>query len=160
MSHPQFQPGPRFYNDIAVLRLSREVPLSSSVQPLCLPSPGTGGDLTGETAVVLGWGRTREGGPRSQLLRAVDVRVWPEEGCREAYRGIANILPGMICASKPGKDSCAGDSGGPLVLCGPAHCVQVGLASWGVGCAEPGYPGVYTRLDYFTPWILNITARD
>ena len=101
--HPEFQPAPRFYNDIAVLRLSQEVPLSSTVQPICLPSPGGGrGSLAGETGLVLGWGRTREGGPRSQLLRAVDVTVWPEQVCRQAYRGIANILPGMICASKAG----------------------------------------------------------
>ena len=100
VTHPQFQPGPRFYNDIAVLRLSQEVPFTSTVQPVCLPSPG--GDLTGQTAVVLGWGRTREGGARSHLLRAVDVKVWRDSACREAYRGIANIRTGMICASKAG----------------------------------------------------------
>ena len=54
---------------------------------------------------------------------------------------VANIRPGMVCAGSPGQDSCTGDSGGPLLVGG----IQVGLSSWGVGCAEPHYPGVYTR---------------
>ena len=82
-----------------------------------------------------------EEGPRSHLLRSVDVTVWSATRCRDAYRGVANIRAEMICASKPDKDSCTGDSGGPLLVDG----VQVAISSWGVGCADPQYPGVYTR---------------
>lgn len=57
----------------------------------------------------------------------------------------------MICAgleNEGGKDSCSGDSGGPFVVDGKL----AGLVSWGRGCAEAGYPGVYTNVALFSNW--------
>ncbi|KJY34061.1 trypsin-like serine protease, partial [Streptomyces sp. NRRL S-495] len=44
---------------------------------------------------------------------------------------------------------CQGDSGGPLVLSG----VLVGISSWGRGCGQAGYAGVYTRVGALRSWI-------
>lgn len=58
----------------------------------------------------------------------------------------------MICAGlfdEGGKDSCQGDSGGPLVVDNELH----GVVSWGAGCAQARYPGVYVRTSRFTDWI-------
>lgn len=50
----------------------------------------------------------------------------------------------MFCAAARNTDACQGDSGGPIQIDG----LLVGVVSWGVGCADPYYPGVYTRLAY------------
>lgn len=57
----------------------------------------------------------------------------------------------MICASAPGKDSCQGDSGGPLI--DRRTKTQVGVVSWGFGCADPRYPGVYSNIAKELAWI-------
>lgn len=58
----------------------------------------------------------------------------------------------MFCAgfTTGGKDSCSGDSGGPIV---DSSKVLQGLVSWGNGCAEANYAGVYTRVGQFVDWI-------
>ena len=61
----------------------------------------------------------------------------------------------MICAGEKGKDSCQGDSGGPMV---DAAKKQVGVVSWGIGCALAGYPGVYARVSTYADWI-SATAK-
>ena len=54
----------------------------------------------------------------------------------------------MVCAgySSGGVDTCQGDSGGPLIIGG----VLAGIVSWGDGCADAQYPGIYTRLTTFS----------
>ena len=49
------------------------------------------------------------------------------------------------------------DSGGPLVIKGShpegQDDIQVGVVSWGVGCASPSFPGVYARVSSAYTWI-------
>ena len=84
-------------------------------------------------------------------MQKVSVPYVSEKTCKEAY-GSSSITAGMICAGRKGKDSCQGDSGGPMV-CAEGH--QVGVVSWGYGCAEEGYPGVYTRVSHYHDWIVQ-----
>ena len=76
--------------------------------------------------------------------------------CNSAYADYGGITENMICAAVDGggKDSCQGDSGGPLVVNG----VLVGIVSWGVGCGEPGYPGVYSSVAALRSFVSDETG--
>jgi secreted trypsin-like serine protease len=110
-------------------------------------------------ATVSGWGdldpAPTDGPSYPTGLHAAQVPLVSEWQCGEDYAGIEQtITPQMLCAgnSRRRTDSCYGDSGGPLVVDRdspaepPADYVLVGLVDFGNGCAQPGYPGVYTRI--------------
>jgi hypothetical protein len=90
----------------------------------------------------------------SDTLQKVDIYPVDSNTCIRQYRFGAIIDPAtMLCASHPlpDHDSCSGDSGGPLL--DKATGTQVGIVSFGVGCGDPNFPGVYTRVSAYTNWI-------
>ncbi|GAV00785.1 hypothetical protein RvY_11585 [Ramazzottius varieornatus] len=91
---------------------------------------------------------------RVSTLRQVYVDVIPQANCSTAYPG--SVSGDMICGARPGKDSCQGDSGGPLVQKNAEGSWKLcGVVSWGRGCAQARYPGVYARVATATEWILS-----
>jgi len=105
-------------------------------------------------AKVIGFGTLKANGNVPNKLQEVVVKVVKQSTCRKKYRPFPDwVTENMLCAAARRKDSCQGDSGGPLFIGSPSHPVQVGIVSWGIGCAEAQYPGVYTRLHKFTDWI-------
>jgi secreted trypsin-like serine protease len=104
----------------------------------------------GAMATVLGWGATSSGGDASDVLKEAQVPVVDDVPCGQAYSDPQWnwTAPVMICAGYPegGTDTCQGDSGGPMLVYMPDGSPRlVGLTSFGEGCAEPGYPGVYAE---------------
>merc|ERR1712055_604457 len=136
INHENYQGGSEI-NDIALLQLSSPVEFRSEVWPVCLP-PSTP-SYANKVATVTGWGTTSSGGSVSDVLREVDVKVKGYSDCQSSY-GSSNIKETMLCAGAPGK-----------------NYDQIGVVSWGYGCANPSYPGVYTRVSKYLSWIKENT---
>ncbi|MFH0521098.1 S1 family peptidase [Streptomyces sp. M41] len=137
-------------DDVAVLTLSTSMPY----KPASYVDPSdTGVYATGATARIIGWGTTSSGGSSSNRLRTATVPVVADSSCASSY-GSDFVKSDMVCAGRTsgGVDTCQGDSGGPLLIGG----VLAGITSWGEGCAQAGYPGVYTRLTTFSD---EVTAQ-
>ncbi|MFD3975025.1 S1 family peptidase [Streptomyces cyaneofuscatus] len=113
------------------------------------------------TFTVAGWGANREGGSQQRYLLKADVPFVSDTACRSAY-GSSFVAGEEICAgylSTGGVDTCQGDSGGPMFRRDNAGAwVQVGITSYGQGCARPNYPGVYTEVSTFASAIASAAA--
>lgn len=124
----------------------------------------------GACAVVTGWGSTEAWAPgraRAEArslpdrLQAVDLPIVDNATCAAVYSQAA-VTDGQVCAGyeQGTRDSCQGDSGGPLVVPGgPTGWTQIGVVSFGRGCAQPRAYGVYTRVSPYIDWILANTSR-
>ncbi|XP_034027417.1 anionic trypsin-2 [Thalassophryne amazonica] len=145
-----------FDSDIMLIKMSWPVKLNVNLQPAPLPML----NMTlnnGDVCTVSGWGVTNiYSYSPSPVLRAVDVEI--DTDCSDKYRWYAKITDNMVCAgdTNGGKDSCQGDSGGPLMCNG----YLVGIVSWGISCAHPYFPGVYTKVSNFVDWITDTVNRN
>jgi secreted trypsin-like serine protease len=141
-------------DDWALIRLERAVDVPT------LPVATTG-DFDSGTFTVAGWGADREGGAQQRYLLKADVPFIDDTRCGSAY---SELVPDEeICAGDwdaGGIDTCQGDSGGPMFRRdGAGEWVQVGITSWGYGCARPGNPGVYTQTSHFAAAIAAAAAQ-
>lgn len=109
---------------------------------LGVPSIPLADGITTNNALVLGWGRTEEGGNTTNLLQEVHVPIWEQEDCEEVYGPLTNR---QVCAGAPegGKDACQADSGSGLLVWNVGKWEQLGIVSFGIGCARPSIPGVF-----------------
>lgn len=161
--HPNYDPrrGTEGGNDIALVRLSRPVALPTL--PLVQPNQ-TNLTAPGTLATILGWGatfpRTLEEEPSGfpRALQQAEVPLVSNEVCNapQSYNGA--ILETMLCAGFPqgGVDTCKGDSGGPLVVPTSSGFALAGITSFGQGCAQPNFYGVYTRVSSFVGFVQSV----
>jgi secreted trypsin-like serine protease len=134
--------------DWALIRLASPI-----VGAATLPSATTSAYNNG-TFTVAGWGAAREGGAQQRYLLKANVPFVDDNTCRSAGGSYGGLIPSAeICAgfmSTGGVDTCQGDSGGPLFRRDANNnWIQVGITSWGDGCARPNAPGVYTEVSTF-----------
>ena len=166
--HEDYDPGSQA-NDIALLELDRPWPGPVAELPPALPR-----DSYYRSGTTAGFGATAEGrDPQpiqkkdgrsivaaSDILLAADVGISPRETCKERYASLPAeerlpVTEAHICAVEPGatRDSCQGDSGGPLLTGDGRKIIQLGIVSFGHGCARKGFPGVYTRVAAYMQWL-------
>lgn len=152
----------KFYNDIALIRLDRQVHFTANIRPACLWNKD---EINVSKAVAIGFGYTDYLGESSKVLRQVTLDIIDQKTCsglvthsRRLKYGIADT---QICASvlSGGKDTCPGDSGGPLQLSfnnDPCIKYVIGLTSLGKMCGVKNSPGIYTKVSKYLDWIENI----
>ncbi|KAK7151583.1 hypothetical protein R3I94_008042 [Phoxinus phoxinus] len=148
--HPNYN-GQTLNNDIMLIKLRTPANFNKCVNSIRLAASCTS---AGEQCLVSGWGKT--GGHTASVLQCLNLPVLSSAQCRRAYG--AKITENMFCAGfmEGGKDSCQGDSGGPVVC----NRELKGVVSWGKGCAQPGFPGVYAEVCRYIDWIKRTIANN
>uniref|UniRef100_A0A224YEP4 Secreted serine protease n=1 Tax=Rhipicephalus zambeziensis TaxID=60191 RepID=A0A224YEP4_9ACAR len=154
--HDKYTHG-KYVNDIAVLQVEKPFQYGSNARPICIPAAPM--NVFDTETMVAGWGTLKEGGQTTNHLQYTTVRVLPNELCSVLYFIMGYVSDVMYCAYRKGTNACHGDSGGPLMsrVVGGRY-VQVGIVSYGQGCARTYIPAVYTRLETFTPWLRQVVG--
>jgi secreted trypsin-like serine protease len=140
-------------NDLALLHLAG----NPSLTPLALPTPAATNELLqeGTKVRIFGWGTAsfRPSGAMSNNLLYAFVDVVPRSACNAPAIYDGRVSDAMFCAGLGFADACQGDSGGPAVGYVNGLRYLVGITSWGVGCTNKKFPGVYVNVAKYAGWI-------
>ncbi|MBM4283313.1 MAG: trypsin-like serine protease [Deltaproteobacteria bacterium] len=148
---------PEYGRDVALLRLSTPLSLGDRVSAIALALTSDRAEDAGVVARVSGWGTTSAGGwATPDALKAVDVPVVAFAQAQSIYGG--GLTADQLSAGTGGRDSCQGDSGGPLTAPSARGRVLIGVVSWGYGCGDAEYPGLYARVSSYAAWIAEQTG--
>lgn len=186
--HPQYDDSSQSANtnnhDIALLRLRTPVDFircgqrCSKIDWLNTATEANS-IVRGTPALINGWGRTVDcqtnpqrcdelrSSSAGRLLLSPPQLQWATVNIDGCLSGTSqhfpnDITPNMLCAAAPRftADSCQGDSGSGMTVTAADGRGQVlaGITSWGRGCAQEGFPAVYTRVSRYDQWISNRIA--
>ncbi len=162
IKHPKYNKK-TMSNDFCLVELNETIDFKKTgLKPIQLADAKfeeEGNQGAGVDATVYGFGDLDNGIPNesADLNKVVVPIVSHEEANREAsYDGEVDetMLPAGYAHG--GKDSCQGDSGGPLVVFNAQNVpVQVGVVSWGEGCANKNKYGIYSKVSSAYQWIMS-----
>jgi len=143
------------YYDYSILTIdcNNEIDLTDKARAACLPESDAY-EVSGAKFNVSGWGTLSAGGSQPNILNVVTVPFVSDNVCKSRY---STLSEQMMCAGnveEGGVDSCQGDSGGPLTWRdAQGKWNIIGVVSWGIGCANPGSPGVYAEVFKVLDWV-------
>lgn len=165
ISHPNYTRR-SVYNDIALLKLDRDVIFNPDIRPACLGDMRTFSN--GTRFQAMGFGQVNHDGDRTEHLIYVELEEFSHTECNDTYKFSINrrfkdgiIDETQLCAGsrKTIQDTCPGDSGGPIQIDHPIYykaAMVVGLTSFGKSCGFKNSPAVYTRIFPYLNWIESI----
>jgi secreted trypsin-like serine protease len=160
------------HNDIALLHLASEARspaqrLMSTEREAVVVTPGAPSQAAGFGLTLPQSTVGPNVGQASNALQEAELPIYDRRACntllaRAMHAPNENLVDSTnICAGDPDRvaaDTCNGDSGGPLTMDVDGRRAQVGVVSWGAGCAQKGTVGVYTSIGFFEPWIKRYVA--
>ncbi|CAF4910714.1 unnamed protein product [Rotaria sp. Silwood1] len=168
--HPNWTSSSSVYlHDIALLRLAQSLDLRTNplltrvcvanVQPSTYVEtyPANGTRLT-----AIGWGNLRQSVFDNSPDNLHQVQLFTIDNNDQICNKSLSDTKAQFCAGvyDGDKDTCQGDSGGPILQWLGNRWEQVGITSFGKGCAVKNNPGIYTRLAYYYDWIHAIVKEN
>ena len=164
--HPDYHHPNALSNDLCLLLVPNLSAINQNAfEPVCLASARP---AHGRKCYAAGWGTLEWAGSQPDTLQDVGIWMMSRNFCETQFYSEGSFSDEMICAGTPdfngdgiidgGKDACNGDSGGPLVCLEDGVATLVGVTSWGIGCANEGYPGVWSSVADNLDWIEVVTT--
>ncbi|ETV70199.1 hypothetical protein H257_14230 [Aphanomyces astaci] len=139
--------------DVGIVILDRNI---TTIHPVAVSFEFVEADVL---TWVRGWGyvTSRYSGPKSQVLKELNVTTWSNTAASDALFPIPVTDTMLGAGGVKGEDACTGDSGGPLTIEENDTVRLVGVSIWGRGCGRRGKPGVYARVssvrDFIEPYL-------
>jgi secreted trypsin-like serine protease len=162
--HPKYSNVIEEGYDFALWELAKPVPLNDIYTVEMLTPELENLTADNRLATATGWGALASGAAGPDRLQVVHAPIVNPEQCFEANSQayVIKNFDTQICAGVPegGIDTCQGDSGGPLLVRSEDNTkwLHAGATSYGVGCAFPGFPGLYARTSVLSGWATHVAT--
>ncbi|XP_017073832.1 serine protease SP24D-like [Drosophila eugracilis] len=133
-----------FLNDVALLLLETPLILSTSIQPISLPTSDTPADAD---IIISGWGRIKHQGDLPRYLQYNTLKSISLERCDELIGW--GVQSELCLIHEADNGACNGDSGGPAIY----NNQVVGVAGFVWSACGTSYPDGYARVYFHNDWI-------
>uniref|UniRef100_A0A5S6QGY9 Peptidase S1 domain-containing protein n=1 Tax=Trichuris muris TaxID=70415 RepID=A0A5S6QGY9_TRIMR len=144
------------YDDLALVKLEREVPYNEFIQGICLPGEKKAQPPAEGTCLVTGWGIQADG-KEANKLQQVNVQLFKGHVNSPLFR-----KDRMLCTRANANNArpLEGDSGGPLICLKNDTFVLYGVVSFGIAneCQERTDKDAFMKLTYYLDWLRRTIA--